>query len=443
MSQIYKVNLLDRNNIQKIFVFKGKYDVNIQENKVTSNPGNFTIFSKRELDNISANNIQVQYIDQLIYDDDSILRLKEKYSLNARNLSLSINQMYLFSNTQKKFNINNTYYNLTQKETHELNINTLNSFLFNIISSSYRLPNKKINIESDKQFSFEDFNDIGIEWDDKHYIQKSIGQIAKYKTVYPYVANPYNCNFSDSFILNNDIINTENSMLLFEYFPIKNNNIYLCTSENIIEYAEDNELNVPFLKLYFPLLYSVDDVKDKNSFESKARSLIDANKKHVKKYYNTYNNFINLFYDLVFFDGNNDFSFTETGINYFEFIIHPTSIIKLPLEILFKTIHSNEKMPLIKFNQGEGYENIYRMFTDDFISLNGIKVPYLYVKNDFKKQKILDLMRVLSKTTSIGFYIIENYLQHKFEILCEFLENGNIHIKVDCPVLISKDQDSC
>ena len=67
----------------------------------------------------------------------------------------------------------------------------------------------------------------------------------------------------------------------------------------------------------------------------------------------------------------------------FEFIIHPTSIIKLPLEILFKTIHSNEKMPLIKFNQGEGYENIYRMFTDDFISLNGIKVPYLYVKNDF------------------------------------------------------------
>ena len=230
-------------------------------------------------------------------------------------------------------------------------------------------------------------------------------------------------------------------MLLFEYFPIKNNNIYLCTSENIIEYAEDNELNVPFfLKLYFPLLYSVDDVKDKNSFESKARSLIDANKKHVKKYYNTYNNFINLFYDLVFFDGNNDFSFTETGINYFEFIIHPTSIIKLPLEILFKTIHSNEKMPLIKFNQGEGYENIYRMFTDDFISLNGIKVPYLYVKNDFKKQKILDLMRILSKTTSIGFYIIENYLQHKFEILCEFLENGNIHIKVDCPVLISKDQ---
>ena len=42
-------------------------------------------------------------------------------------------------------------------------------------------------------------------------------------------------------------------------------------------------------------------------------------------------------------------------------------------------------------------------------------------------------MRILSKAFFIGFYIIENYLQHKFDILCEFMENGNIHCKVDCP----------
>ena len=70
MSQIYKVNLLNKNNIQKIFVFKGKYEINEASNKITSNPGNLPIFSKSELDKISANNIQVQYIDQLIYDDD-------------------------------------------------------------------------------------------------------------------------------------------------------------------------------------------------------------------------------------------------------------------------------------------------------------------------------------------------------------------------------------
>ena len=81
----------------------------------------------------------------------------------------------------------------------------------------------------------------------------------------------------------------------------------------LLDYAEENNGNIPFfLKLYFPLLYSVDNVKDRNSFDLKSRKLIDDNKKHVKKYYNTYNNFINLFYDLVFFDGSNDFSFSRT-----------------------------------------------------------------------------------------------------------------------------------
>ena len=130
--------------------------------------------------------------------------------------------MYLFYNSQKKFNINDTYYKLTQKETHELNINTLNNFLFNIISNSYKLQNKNINIDSEKQFfSFEDFNDIDFDWEEKHFFQKSLGQIAKYKTKYPYVVNPFNCKNSDSFILNNDIVNTQNSTLLFEFFLLK------------------------------------------------------------------------------------------------------------------------------------------------------------------------------------------------------------------------------
>jgi len=166
MSQIYKVKLLDKNNIQKIFVFKGKYEINESSNKITSVPGNFTIFSKSELTEINEKNIEVQYIDQLIYDDDSILRVKEKILIECRNLNLSINQMYLFYNSQKKFNINDTYYKLTQKETHELNINTLNSFLYNFISNSYRLQNTQVNISNEKQFfSFEDFNELEFDWD--------------------------------------------------------------------------------------------------------------------------------------------------------------------------------------------------------------------------------------------------------------------------------------
>ena len=322
MSQIYKINLLDNNNIQKIFVFKGKYDVVREENKVITNPGNITIFSKSELNNIDKNSIQVQYIDQLIYDDDSILRVKEKILMETRGINLSINQMYLFINSEKKFNIQDTYYKLTQKETYELNTNTLNGFLHNIITNSYKLTKKNIETPQDRQFfTFEDLNELTFDWDDNHFYQTSLGQHANYKTKYPYIANPFNCVTSDSFILNNDIVNTQNSTVLFKFFPIKNNNIFLCTTENVINYVEEKGLNMAFfLKLYFPLLYSVDNIQDKKSFEENSIALVDKNKKHVKKYYNTYNNFINLFYELVFFDGTSNFDFSEQGINYFEFI---------------------------------------------------------------------------------------------------------------------------
>ena len=247
MSQIYKVNLLNRNNIQKIFVFKGKYQINESSNKITSEPGDLPIFSKKELENIEKNNISVQYLDQLIYDDDSILRVKEKILIECRSLNVSINQMYLFLNSQKKFNIHDTYYKLTQKETHELNTNTLHNFFNNIISNSNNLNNKNINVSNEKEFfTFEDFNNIEFEWDENHFFQKSLGQIAKFKTKYPYVVNPFNCKNSDSFILNNDIVTTQNSTLLFESFPIKNNNIYLCTSENVLSYVEEKNINIPF-----------------------------------------------------------------------------------------------------------------------------------------------------------------------------------------------------
>ena len=44
-------------------------------------------------------------------------------------------------------------------------------------------------------------------------------------------------------------------------------------------------------------------------------------------------------------------------------------------------------MPLIKFNQGKVMKIFIECYTDDYVSLSGIKIPYLYVKNNFKKIK--------------------------------------------------------
>ena len=94
----------------------------------------------------------------------------------------------------------------------------------------------------------------------KHNLTQSIGQKLVIKNNYPFIANPFN-NTIDNVdnLLNNEsqnIITTQNSYLLFKYFPIKNNNIYLCFIEDVLNFAEAEKINVSYLlKLYYPILF--------------------------------------------------------------------------------------------------------------------------------------------------------------------------------------------
>ena len=55
------------------------------------------------------------------------------------------------------------------------------------------------------------------------------------------------------------------------------------------------------------------------------------------------------------------------------------------------------------------YENIYRLFTDNNISVSGIKVPSLFVSNGNRKSKIVNVSDILSRRQSVGFYIENNF----------------------------------
>ena len=114
-----------------------------------------------------------------------------------------------------------------------------------------------------------------------------------------------------------------------------------------------------------------------------------------------------------------------------EFTMHPKYSVKLPLEILFKLIHSDENMPLIKYNPGRERENIYRLFTNNVIATNGKNIPYLYTENGNKKGKIIKISRVLAKRKRVGFYIEFPFENNLYVITCEFESNGNINISVN------------
>ena len=402
MSKIYKINHTINNQIQNIYVFKGNYVIEETSNgpKVNDN----LLFTETEWSNISQNDISLTYIDKFVHDDDTIIRLKEKILRECKGLNSSTNEMYLFSLQNKKLESDIYYNKLTQNGNLDLTDIRLKQFLFNILNDESNLQSKQNFFKEGQQkelYTYEDILNLNLDWDKKQILTNPIGQKIIINRNYPYIANPFNNDLQDNLLSKEgaNILSTQNSYLLFKYFPIINNNIYLCLAKDVVKQEKINIDDKYLLKLYFPQLYK--EIKSKTELESKGARLYDSEKNKVKKYYNAYNDRIDLFYN-IFNSLNNDV-FEKKGIANLHITIHPVSNIKLPLEVLFKIIHSTNKLPLIKYNPGDKYENIYRLFTNSYISIDGKKIPSLYVENNNRKREIEFVSKSLSKKRVLDF----------------------------------------
>ena len=100
------------------------------------------------------------------------------------------------------------------------------------------------------------------------------------------------------------------------------------------------------------------------------------------------------------------------------------------MDLLFKIVHSNKKIPFIKYNPGRNRENIFRFYTNNYITDNNIKLPYLYVEDNKRYYKIQRIDHMLAPNNSLGFYI--EFEDKLLPVLyCEFYPNGNINIRID------------
>ena len=99
----------------------------------------------------------------------------------------------------------------------------------------------------------------------------------------------------------------------------------------------------------------------------------------------------------------------------------------LPLELIFKIIHTNKDVPFIKYNPGSRREKLFRLYSEASTK-TGKKIPVL------RKALIFRLSRELAKNKSIGFYISNG--SDKFgkrnNIYVELMENGTLVLKVSC-----------
>ncbi len=186
------------------------------------------------------------------------------------------------------------------------------------------------------------------------------------------------------------------------------NTIYCCFAEDALEYADEIGIDMEVvISLYFPLLIK-QEVLDKDTLIQKREKLIKKTKQMASTYLFDIYNRVDLFYN-IYNTRTTELSYASKGISVFAIILHPDIKHLLPLDIIFKNIHSTKTIPFIKYNPGFRRENIYRFYSEE-ITKYGTKIPFLPAKT------ILKLAKETGKKKQISFSV-EN-------------ENGDFYIDI-------------
>jgi len=363
-----------------------------------------------------------------MYEDDMIINIKHK--LSSLFDKQSHHEIYLFCKTKDILNQSVYYQILTQDDNIKLTTDIFKRFASNIAITDNFL--KSPNSISTKHLrSFYKNKQI---WNKEIKMVVPIGVSAFHRKKYMFHHNPFLCDKQDENIVNDmkKFVSTENKKLLFKYKP-EGDDIYFCFANEVLGFFKQQNINVPenyLLQLYFPALYN-QKITSLDAIESSKVKLKSTSEKEFNSVFTDYNKNIDLLYK---YSTNPNDPLTY-HINSIYFTIHPMEPLQLPLEVIFKKINSSKLMPLMKYNPGKELESIYRLYTNDYISNKGLKIPSLYVENNQNNRKIKQIASNILYTNRIGFYLDLNHLSKspiQEELYCILLDNGDIQVKLSC-----------
>ena len=407
MDTVYKVCLLgEKNEVKQIIVFS----------KSANEEASDSLFNSKEQDFIEKNNIPIKFSKFVFYKDDSIATIKNKI-LKEINFVVSYHELYLFSNIENPYKNLQVVFESVSGKNDFITRSQFEQLIINLGISSTILD--KIDINK-KQFLLEDLLNIqdGLK-DDSSYYKLSIGK--KFRMVHDelFSANPYDILKTTRLQhkSNNPLESFENQLLLNNNGGrFIDNTLFVCFAEDVLADSEkksfDSEL---IISLYFPLLIK-QEVVDMESLLKKKENLITKTKKNASKFVFDMYEKVDLFYN-IYNERITELPYVSKGLSVFSIIIHPDFKHLLPLDIIFKNIHSTKVIPFIKYNPGFRRENIYRFYSED-ITKYGTKIPFLPAKT------ILKLAKETGKKKQISFSI-EN---ENGDFYIDIQNNGDISI---------------
>jgi hypothetical protein len=459
---VYKVQILNsQNETSKVILYS--------RNNVYSSEQETQIYG-----NISAlsPNAEMIYSTQQLLLDDSIRIIKKKILMDLwenTNLRPSYDELYLFGYHQSPYSIQTIFMNAIEQQEREtpglIERNKLYKPAFEKLLNHMGLNDDSLGVKefvtlSDLEIYVKPLNIYngtpnGVPQDvqgqqlpinqlkgnppmedcsvsnvyqcksNNVFLSTPIGPVLstskKINTNITFHANPYETRDAVS-QLNPQMYDYFENKLLLNYGILKQNAIYVCLAEDVLSHY--SSLTVPkienYMNTYFRILYNknirntTDLLQSRDMLEKETQKILDA--KSFKLY-----NAVQVFHD-IYHSRKTNIGYSSQGINSFYLQILPDFHNILPLEIIFKSIHTSQIIPLIKYNPGERREKIYRLYYEK-TSRNGKKIPYL------KDKMILKLTREMGKSGQISIYLTPPSSVFAFYIHFEL--NGKISIECE------------
>lgn len=436
MSKVFKISYINKNEIKKLYVFLGEKEISDGSDedldlfelfkREPSHPVFKKVFNSSEIDIINENDIEVKFCKEQIHIDDTIETVKNKL-IKEFSENIAFEEIYLFGKKIEELNAVAIYQNLTQNDKLDLTRDRLIQFLLNIEKINIdRIPIKEI-------YNYDDILSLNLN-EKRFLVRKPIGQrFVALESTYPYTVNPFDALLYDPFLAQyaQDITTVSNQNLLMTSGDLNDKMIYLCLAKDVLKYARENDLSEETsIKIYFPYLFKEKIISNEKLIE-KHESLYLSTNKRIDKDFKKKNMNIDLLYD-IYEERKSDLNYKNKGIKTINFTLHPEFTFNLPLDIVFKLIHSNVDLPLTKYNPGKRQENIYRLYSNQ-IATNGKKIPYL------SKGFIFKLIKLMGKKKSVSVYLEKMINGLTNLIFCEFEENGDVTISAEFGEPLSLD----
>jgi len=392
-SNIVKICILGLNNkITKVIICSNKVELD-------------KLFSNVEIEKINSDNPEIIFSTQQIHIDDSIRVIKNKILKELSNVSYK--ELYLFSQIKRELPILNIYKSITKNDEKIFTKQKFSQFTKNINMDE---PENSIDT-----YTYEDL----IELNGEHLVDIPFGQKFEKEHDYLFVSNPFQLESGDT-INTSTLFSFENS-LFFNFGSPINNTIYVCLAQDVFDHAYRNNIDTSLVsQMYFPFLFK-ENITNVSTLLEQKQYLLEDTKKNITddtwKLYET----VDMFYD-IYNSKKTEFSYFDTGIKSFNITIKTEFVNLLPLDAIFKNIHSTKEIPFIKYNPGFRRENIYRLYSEK-LSKNGKKIPYLPFS------EILKLSKEIGKSGNISLLIKTIFEGSPIQLYIHFNRDGNVQIQ--------------